>query len=244
MLDDDRVVDLLAYWQEQRDLGIDLSVNALCRGCPEVRDEVQEGIRQLQRANAFFGKIMSAGATPSPSGAPVLRVENGTSPCSVPRFQVLRPHRSGGLGEVFVAYDGKLHREVALKRIQQTHAADATSCQRFLREAEITGRLEHPGIVPVYDLVAAADGLPSYAMRLIQGETLKEAIERFHQSDGRGITAGEGSLAFRQLLNRFVDSLYNGSASSLMMQLLGNKKTSQKEIDEIKNLINKLDKRK
>lgn len=47
-----------------------------------------------------------------------------------------------------------------------------------------------------------------------------------------------------QLLNRFVDSLYDGSASSLMMQLLGNKKTSQKEIDEIKELINKLDKRK
>lgn len=47
-----------------------------------------------------------------------------------------------------------------------------------------------------------------------------------------------------QLLNRFVDSLYNGSASSLMQQLLGNKKTSQKEIDEIKELIHKLDKRK
>jgi BlaI family transcriptional regulator, penicillinase repressor len=47
-----------------------------------------------------------------------------------------------------------------------------------------------------------------------------------------------------QLLNRFVDSLYNGSASSLMMQLLGNKKPSQKEIEEIRDLLNKMDKRK
>lgn len=47
-----------------------------------------------------------------------------------------------------------------------------------------------------------------------------------------------------QLLNRFVDSLYNGSASSLMMQLLGNKKPSKKEIDEIRELLNKMDRRK
>jgi len=47
-----------------------------------------------------------------------------------------------------------------------------------------------------------------------------------------------------QLLNRFVDSLYNGSASSLMMQLLGDKKPSKKEIDEIRELLNKMDKRK
>jgi len=47
-----------------------------------------------------------------------------------------------------------------------------------------------------------------------------------------------------QLLNRFVDSLYNGSTSSLMMQLLGDKKPSKKEIDEIRELLNKMDKRK
>src|SRR5262245_45791758 len=157
MLDDDKILDLITYWQEQRDVGIDLSVDALCADCPELRAKVQEGIRQLQRANAFFGKVMSAGTTPSPSAASDLQVENGTSPSSAPRFHVLRPHRAGGLGEVFVAYDGKLHREVALKRIQQPHAANSESCQRFVREAEITGRLEHPGIVPVYDLMRVAD---------------------------------------------------------------------------------------
>jgi hypothetical protein len=68
------------------------------------------------------------------------------------RFRVLRPHARGGLGAVFVALDQELHREVALKQILDRHADDLTSRQRFLVEAEITGGLEHPGIVPVYGL--------------------------------------------------------------------------------------------
>src|SRR5262249_28836456 len=65
------------------------------------------------------------------------------------RFRVLRPHARGGLGAVFVALDTELHREVALKQILEKHADDPYSRQRFLVEAEITGGLEHPGIVPV-----------------------------------------------------------------------------------------------
>src|SRR5262245_2783781 len=85
------------------------------------------------------------------------------------RYRVLRPHAIGGLGEVFVAEDIELHREVALKEIQEKHADDAGSHCRFLLEAEITGRLEHPGIVPVYGLGSYADGRPFYAMRFVKG---------------------------------------------------------------------------
>jgi len=76
------------------------------------------------------------------------------------RFQVLRPHARGGLGAVFVALDQELHREVALKQIVAQHADDPASRQRFLIEAEITGGLEHPGIVPVYGLGTYAGGRP------------------------------------------------------------------------------------
>ena len=86
------------------------------------------------------------------------------------RFRVLRPHAKGGLGAVFVALDEELHREVALKQILDKHADDATSRARFLVEAEITGGLEHPGIVPVYGLGTYADGRPYYAMRFIINE--------------------------------------------------------------------------
>ena len=99
------------------------------------------------------------------------------------RFRVLRPHARGGLGAVFVALDAELHREVALKQILDRHADDPDSRARFLLEAEVTGRLEHPGVVPVYGLGSDADGRPFYAMRFVRGDSLKEAIERFHAAE-------------------------------------------------------------
>ena len=79
-----------------------------------------------------------------------------------------------------VALDTELHREVALKQILDAHADDPVSRQRFLLEAEVTGGLEHPGIVPVYGLGTHAGGRPYYAMRFIRGDSLKEAIDAFH----------------------------------------------------------------
>jgi eukaryotic-like serine/threonine-protein kinase len=119
------------------------------------------------------------------------------------RFRILRPHAKGGLGEVFVARDEELHREVALKQIQDRHAHDSHSRARFLVEAEVTGGLEHPGVVPVYGLGQYADGRPFYAMRFIKGDSLKEAIDRYHKTPNRD--AGERALEFRRLLGRFVD---------------------------------------
>ena len=121
------------------------------------------------------------------------------------RFRVLRPHARGGLGAVFVALDAELHREVALKQILDTHADDPISRQRFLLEAEVTGGLEHPGIVPVYGLGTYGDGRPYYAMRFIKGDSLKEAIDRFHKDKSLKAAPGLWSLELRKLLRRFTD---------------------------------------
>ncbi len=121
------------------------------------------------------------------------------------RFRVLRPLAKGGLGEVFVARDEELRREVALKLIQEQHADDTDCRDRFLFEAEITGRLEHPGVIPVYGLGVDGNGRPYYAMRFIRGESLKESIARFHRADGAVREPGERSLALRELLGRFID---------------------------------------
>jgi eukaryotic-like serine/threonine-protein kinase len=122
-----------------------------------------------------------------------------------PRFRILRPHAKGGLGEVFVARDVELNRQVALKEIQHKHADQPTSRARFLLEAEITGALEHPGIVPVYGLGHYPDGRPFYAMRLVRGDNLADAIRRFHRSESPGCDPGARALEFRKLLGRFVD---------------------------------------
>jgi serine/threonine protein kinase/tetratricopeptide (TPR) repeat protein len=129
----------------------------------------------------------------------------GTVTSEGQRFRVLRPHAQGGLGAVFVALDTELHREVALKQILDQHADDAGSRTRFLIEAEITGGLEHPGIVPVYGLGTYGDGRPYYAMRFIRGDSLKEAIGRFHADEALRRDPGRRSLELRKLLRRFLD---------------------------------------
>jgi serine/threonine-protein kinase len=129
----------------------------------------------------------------------------GTTTSEGQRFRVLRPHARGGLGAVFVALDGELNREVALKQIHDEHADDPISRQRFLVEAEVTGGLEHPGIVPVYGLGTYADGRPYYAMRFIRGDSLKETIQRFHDDPALKAEPGRRSLELRKLLRRFID---------------------------------------
>ncbi len=124
------------------------------------------------------------------------------------RFRILRPHARGGLGEVFVAQDAELPREVALKQIQSHLAHDEMCRERFVREAEITGGLEHPGIVPVYGLGAYPDGRPYYAMRFIRGETLKEAIERFHDDDLAARDMSVRSVALRRLLSQLLEACH------------------------------------
>ncbi len=129
----------------------------------------------------------------------------GTATSDGQRFRVLRPHARGGLGAVFVALDTELHREVALKQMLDHHADNPVSRQRFLIEAEITGGLEHPGIVPVYGLGTYSNGRPYYAMRFIKGGSLKEAIERFHAGESLQTNPGRRSLELRKLLRRFTD---------------------------------------
>jgi serine/threonine protein kinase len=123
------------------------------------------------------------------------------------RFSFLRPHAQGGLGQVSVALDRELNREVALKEIRPEHADNLESRARFLLEAEVTGRLEHPGVVPVYGLGCNAEGRPFYAMRLVKGQSLKEAIEGLHGTGAETANSRDSKQwnpALRSLLNRFV----------------------------------------
>ena len=128
--------------------------------------------------------------------------EANSAPPAPARFEVLRTHASGGLGRVSVALDNELHRHVAVKEIHPQLADHPESRARFLLEAEVTGSLEHPGVVPVYSLGTWSDGRPYYAMRLIRGQSLEEAVGQFHAGSR---DAGERELRLRKLLRRFID---------------------------------------
>jgi serine/threonine protein kinase/tetratricopeptide (TPR) repeat protein len=155
---------------------------------------------EIERTLAHVGS-----GSPEPDHERTASYAVGTVTSDGQRFRVLRPHARGGLGAVFVALDEELHREVALKQILDHHADEAATRQRFLLEAEITGGLEHPGIVPVYGLGTYGDGRPYYAMRFIRGDSLGEAIAHYHADDTLKEPPGRRSLELRKLLRRFMD---------------------------------------
>jgi serine/threonine protein kinase len=89
------------------------------------------------------------------------------------RYQIINEHGRGGLGRVSRAHDRELGRDVAIKElISRGHISEV----RFLREALITARLEHPGIVPVHEAGRWPDGTPFYAMKLVSGRPLRDLI--------------------------------------------------------------------
>ncbi|MCW5807732.1 MAG: serine/threonine protein kinase, partial [Deltaproteobacteria bacterium] len=80
----------------------------------------------------------------------------------------------GGMGEVVAAHDVRIGRDIAIKRLHGTPSAAALA--RFLREARIQARLEHPAIPPVHELGVDADGRPYFAMKRLAGTTLAERL--------------------------------------------------------------------
>jgi tetratricopeptide (TPR) repeat protein/tRNA A-37 threonylcarbamoyl transferase component Bud32 len=200
---DQRMLDLLQRFEELLSQGQCPTPEELCRDCPELLDEVRRRTAGLRALDPLLNT--DAGAT-APGGPAVSKAPAaGFGDLGRQRYRPLHFHAKGGLGEVLVAADEELHREVALKVIQQQYRNDPESRRSFLREAEITARLEHPGVVPVHGLVEGDDGQPCYAMRFIRGETLGDAIKAFHEADRKpGRDPGERSLALRQLLGRFV----------------------------------------
>ena len=104
----------------------------------------------------------------------------------------------GGMGEVLLAHDEHIGREVAVKRIRAIHPSPE-ELSRFVREARVQGRLEHPAVVPVHDLTADREGRPFFVMKRLSGTTMQELLTR--------LRAGEldADATRRRLLRAFAD---------------------------------------
>jgi serine/threonine-protein kinase len=101
---------------------------------------------------------------------------------SAGRYERKELRDKGGFGRVWEAHDSQLSRPVALKEMRPDKEWTPSMRARFLVEARITGQLEHPGIVPVYELIEDAREGPYYTMRLVRGRTLSRAIHEFHEN--------------------------------------------------------------
>jgi len=149
---------------------------------------------------------------PKPPGAPEAAQPTLISPQSLAQVQVAALPQGaegryqevlmlgrGGMGEVLLCTDGTLGRQVAMKVIHADAAGRADRVQRFVREARLQGQLEHPSIVPVYDLGAQADGAPFFIMRRVHGVTLEEVLYRMSIGDA----AARQKYTRRKLLEAF-----------------------------------------
>jgi serine/threonine protein kinase/formylglycine-generating enzyme required for sulfatase activity len=120
------------------------------------------------------------------------------------RYRVVEFRDRGGGGVVYLAEDEGLGREVALKLVHARHAADPNLRKRFAYEARLTGRLEHPGVVPVHAAGEAPDGRPYFVTKFVRGTDLGTAIDRLHAGGVWGRADRDARRALRVLLQRFV----------------------------------------
>ncbi len=213
MLDNVRIEQLISQWEELLSQGQYIPPEELCMSCPELLDEVQKRIDELEprageeTAAADVGGMATVvepeGPRNSDAGALVLQQA----------YRKLRFHARGGLGEIYIADDEELQRDVVLKFIRPKHRDRRDCREQFQLEAEVTARLDHPGVVPVYGFGRTPDGRLCYAMRFIQGETLEERIAKVHNADeltkpgskkSRSLFGMSRSVEFRGLLNRLV----------------------------------------
>jgi serine/threonine-protein kinase len=129
--------------------------------------------------------VLSVGPQTPPTGCrdgdgdtgPPAEPEPGAVPgAAAGRFRLLKEVGRGGMGVVHKGRDPHLGRELAVKVLREHHQDDPQAVQRFVGEARIAGQLQHPGVVPVYELGNFPDGRPFFTMKLVQGQTLAKLL--------------------------------------------------------------------
>jgi len=100
-----------------------------------------------------------------------------TSPAEAPDYELLSMLGEGGMGVVYAARQSSIARTVAVKMLKQSNGQTSEQREKFISEAVITGELDHPNIVPIYDLGANDSGALFYSMKRVKGTPWNDAIE-------------------------------------------------------------------
>ncbi len=147
---------------------------------PSSEDETVLGITEASIVHDLVG--------PDETPPVVLRAPEGESAPPVlqlgsHKYRILGELGRGGMGQVYLAFDQDLGREVALKMMR---ARSDAGTRRFIEEARVMAQLDHPNIVPVYDVGVAEGGRIFYTMRVVRGQTFAEVLERCRRSGHGG----------------------------------------------------------
>jgi serine/threonine-protein kinase len=122
-------------------------------------------------------RVLLRDTAPGEEPGPILRPLGADEDDRSIRYRIDGEIARGGMGAVLKGRDPDLGRDVALKVLREDHCDDAGMVRRFVEEAQIGGQLQHPGIVPIYELGTFADRRPFFAMKLVKGHTLAQLLE-------------------------------------------------------------------
>ncbi len=165
---DIRLAELLDELTEAARLGQMPQLGIVIRRYPDLAEELQ----------ALWGTVLVAGAIANQTSSQTDLAElplDVNSPGDLPDFELREELGRGGMGVVFRAWQTSLQREVAVKLILRGTLASTDELARFQAEAEAAGRLQHPNIVPIYE-VANHNGQCYFSMQLVEGVTLAERL--------------------------------------------------------------------
>ena len=168
-----------------------------CAGDDALREEVED---LLAVAHAQTSGFLPTGDLPIPALAgetlaglhPTLQGLSLAAGMRIDRYELLRSLGRGGMGTVFLAYDTRLHRRVAIKFL---HAASLDMTERFLAEARATARCKHENIIIVHD-VDTVDDHPYMVLEYLEGESLRQRLGRLAGSGETAAQASQASQAF------------------------------------------------
>jgi eukaryotic-like serine/threonine-protein kinase len=169
---------------------------------PEPRQEsARESMRPLSTPSpAVLERLRGVPAPPPPSrksvepeperpSMPVRKVEAGAAPLEasrdfLKRYRISKRIGEGAMGEVVVTRDTLMLRDVAMKRLLPAHHQQRPDLrERFMREARVQGQLEHPSVVPVYEIGVDHEGREYFTMKRVRGRTLEEVVQGLRDGD-------------------------------------------------------------
>jgi eukaryotic-like serine/threonine-protein kinase len=169
--------------------------------------ELTTGTSVLDSIAATIGhvpRVLLHDIGPGEEPGPIVRPQGPDGADRSIRYRIDGEIARGGMGAILKGRDPDLGRDVALKVLREDHRDNADMVRRFVEEAQIGGQLQHPGIVPIYELGTFTDRRPFFSMKLVKGHTLAQMLESrrlsgpMHKPEAPAkASAGEPSLALQ-----------------------------------------------
>jgi serine/threonine protein kinase len=147
---------------------------------PQDPDSPPSVLQAITQRTGLAPKVLLSDTGSEHGASPV--IAPGTAALRAPKgrgnYQMLGEIARGGMGVILKGHDTDLGRDVAMKVLDPELAKNPAVVQRFVEEAQIGGQLQHPGIVPVYELGLMADESPYFTMKLVKGRTLSALFQQ------------------------------------------------------------------